>query len=66
MNGQHKKNLTVSEQTLSHLYEIQGLCQEKMKRKVTLSESVQIMIFEFIRHNYPEKFQEFQLEEKPQ
>ena len=63
MNGQHKKNLTVSEKTLSSLYLKQGLFQQLLKKKVTLSDTVDYLI---LFHNERISQGEFKLEEKPQ
>ncbi len=61
MNGQHKKNLTVSERTLSQLYLMQGHFQQRYERKVTLSETV-----DFLLRHYDTDTENFKLEEKPQ
>ena len=69
MNAQHKRNLTVSEKTLSQLYLKQGFYQQLLKKKVTLSETVDMLIkfqdglVEIDKNSFK---RDFKLEEKPQ
>ena len=51
MNVLGKRNLTVSERTLSLLYLFQGVFQQRLKKKVTLAETVDILMVNYAKND---------------